>query len=121
MKFFILSIIGLSCVSAQADPLLELNPQKCVALKQGNICYQQVKLIWSVLQKGNYCVVEKSQSKELKCWNNASQGSLDFEFAQDKTEQYALIDMDKKQTIAQQKIEVKWVYKNRRNSGWRVF
>lgn len=105
-----------------ASPLLEVSPSKCVTLKQGNNCYQDIEVQWQTEQPGNYCLTLSTQEKPLQCWTNKNQGDFEFEFVGSNTAMLSLLEQDSGKLVEQSNIEVKWVYRNRsRNLSWRLF
>ena len=52
---------------------LFVTPERCVALRQGQTCYQEVIFSWRQAQKGNYCLVNLSTKQVLTCWQNTDQ------------------------------------------------
>ncbi len=100
---------------------LVLTPSKCVTLKEGKVCYEDIEVSWHTLQRGNYCLFSSQQTHPLTCWRQARSGQYRFEFKQSHSVLYQLRQMNTNELIAKQRISVKWVYKNRPNSSWRLF
>jgi len=117
--YCVLSILLLSVT--HADTKLQLKPSKCVTLKQGKTCFQDVKVFWSSPQKGDYCLFNAEHKKALKCWHNVQQGGYQFEFESTHSVIYVLNETSNNTRIAQQTLSVKWVYKQRPNQSWRIF
>ena len=101
---------------------LLLTPARCVALHQGQICYQRVQISWSSSALGNYCVYQQGQTEPLHCWQQQSEATLEIEFAADRSGVMQLKD-DDQHVIAEAILEVAWVYKanTRRKTHWRLF
>ncbi len=101
---------------------LLLTPARCVALHQGQVCYQHVQISWSSFAQGNYCVYLESQSQPLHCWQEQTQGAFNFEFASD-TAWVLQLKNGQQQVVAEATMEVAWVYKanTRRKTHWRLF
>lgn len=108
--------------SAAESASLLLMPARCVALHQGQICYQRVQLSWSSFAAGNYCVYQEAQAQPLQCWQEQTQGTLVFEFASDSSRVLQLKNAQQ-QVVAEASMEVAWVYKanTRRKTHWRLF
>lgn len=104
-----------------ADSSLQLKPAKCVTLKQGNTCYQELKLSWQADINGHYCVYNSNRKEPIHCWNNVSKGEYSFEFKGMQSINFQLFKMPKNIPLAKQHFSVKWVYKARPNSRWRLF
>ncbi|HSX51429.1 MAG TPA: DUF3019 domain-containing protein [Cellvibrio sp.] len=101
---------------------LQLKPGRCVALHQGQVCYQRVQLQWRA-QVGNYCLYQKGARHPLHCWQNVDAGNYVYAFASDTSVQLQLIDTQTQAIVAQAELEVAWVYKanTRRKTQWRLF
>ncbi len=105
-----------------ADLHFDVSPRKCVTLKQGNQCYQDIEVNWQIKDKGNYCLTLSSQEKPLQCWTNQASAKYEFEFIGKQTALLSLVEAQSGKLLQQTDIEVKWVYRNRsRNLSWRVF
>lgn len=110
-------------VTAVAEPTsLLLTPARCVALHQGQVCYQRVQISWSSFAAGNYCVYLEEQAQPLHCWQDQTQGTFMLEFASDSSRLLQLKNAQQK-IVAEAGMEVAWVYKanTRRKTHWRLF
>jgi len=103
--------------------LLQLKPNRCVALHQGQVCYQDVQLLWSAPHVGHYCLHQQNVAQPLHCWQNVNAGEFRYEFASDASVQLQLVNAQTKTVVAQAGLEVAWVYKanTRRQTHWRLF
>lgn len=101
---------------------LLLTPARCVALHQGQICYQRVQVSWSSFAAGNYCVYQEGQEQPVQCWQGQTEGSFAFEFASDSSRLLQLKNAQQR-VVAESSMEVAWVYKasTRRKTHWRLF
>ncbi|AWB66386.1 hypothetical protein C2869_08070 [Saccharobesus litoralis] len=117
-----LGLIGLSVAMAEQKDYLAVEPQRCIALKEGQMCYQTVMFAWQAKQADDYCLVSLTKRRALYCWEAASQGKLEFEVQGKVNQEFALVDGDGRY-ISQTQVEVAWVYGNRkhRQSSWRLF
>lgn len=108
-------------VNAISASLL-LTPARCVALHQGQMCYQRVQISWSSSKTGNYCVYQQEREKALHCWQQQSEATLEIEFAADRSSLVQLKN-DQQQVVAEATFEVAWVYNanTRRKTHWRLF
>jgi hypothetical protein len=110
-------------VSTTAETVsLLLTPRRCVALHQGQICYQRVQVSWSSVTSGDYCVYQETQVQPLHCWQGQTQGRFEFEFASDASLLLQLKDA-RQEVVGESSMEVAWVYKanTRRKTHWRLF
>lgn len=102
---------------------LSLKPQRCVALHQGQMCYQTVTVTWRAQVPDNYCVFQQGLDEPLRCWLAATQGELRHEFVSDTTLVIELRAEQDSARLAESRLEVAWVYNRntRRKSHWRIF
>ncbi len=108
--------------SMASNLFLELSPAKCVTLKQGSQCYQDIEVNWQTDLPGSYCLTLSSQDSPLQCWAEKQNASYKFEFVGRESTLLKLVDQNTGKLLILSMIEVKWVYKNRsRYLSWRVF
>jgi hypothetical protein len=102
---------------------LQLKPHRCVALHQGQMCYQTVQLSWSANQENDYCLYQQLNEAPLYCWQNTTAGQYRYEFASDNSVQLQLINIQTSAVVATATVAVAWVYKanTRRKTHWRLF
>jgi hypothetical protein len=113
----------LTSTSARAEQQLQARPDKCVSLRQGQVCFQRVRLSWQTATAGDYCLYVTSDKLPLKCWSNASSGNTLYSFASPTDRQFHLTGNDSTSPLAQVRVTVSWVYKSksRRRRSWRLF
>lgn len=132
--FFIACAFALTLASANvvADTLdtsvtsptqVQSKPNRCVALHQGQVCYQNVQLLWHAGQAGDYCLYQQQAEAPLHCWQGAVAGEYFYAFASEIPVQLQLVNTRTKASVAETTIEVAWVYKSssRRKTHWRIF
>lgn len=101
---------------------LTSTPAKCVSLKQGRTCYQDIAFRWKSNTVANYCLYQQDEDEPIKCWPQQKQGYVDYHFAQTKSLNYFLRLKNQEDNIATTTVEVKWVYKRHSDRyGWRIF
>lgn len=102
---------------------LEVTPSRCVALHEGQPCYQKTKIRWSSPAKGDYCLYEEGQDEPLQCWGNARQGEISYVFESSTGTAFYLADRTTGLTLGHAGIVVSWVYdaKSRSKTQWRLF
>jgi len=121
---FCMLLTFISTTSEAADKeILNLTPQQCVALTQGQKCYVDVTLDWRAPVKDNYCLYSTQQTAPLFCWQQQSQGQYKQEFAADKNIVFTLKVRSSSETKAEQKLKVTWVHQKRGQPSlwWRIF
>ena len=103
--------------------MLSVTPEQCVALRKGQTCYLEVTFDWQYAKNGNYCLVNTTRNKVLKCWNRATKGQYSFDFQSTKSNDFVLRHQDSGKILARAQVVVAWVYKSntRSKSRWRLF
>lgn len=111
-----------------ANPLdkenaLLVTPKRCVALRKGQTCYQQVTFKWHQEKPDDYCLVELSGMRNLECWTQVNNGEFSFDFQSDITRHYALRKSKQDNNIGTAIITVSWVFESskRPKSSWKLF
>lgn len=123
------TLLTITASTAQANDAviesaqLQLKPHRCVALHQGQMCYQTVQLSWSANQQNNYCLYQQLNATPLYCWQGVAAGHYQYEFVSDSSVQLQLINIQTNAVVATAIVEVAWVYKanTRRKTHWRLF
>ncbi len=102
---------------------LKISPQRCVALREGQICYQNIVLKWQTLARGNFCLFRANSKQPLKCWDKRQQGVHEFDFQSSESVEFILKNKTTDRELARVKMIVAWVYgnKKRRRASWRLF
>ena len=102
---------------------LTVTPNRCVALRQGQVCYQKVTFSWQQPEMGNYCLVELSTLDNVKCWSQVKTGKVMLDFQSDKSTDFVLRKEGTEDDLALVNITVSWVYKSSRRpkSSWKLF
>ena len=115
----LISLLPETSLAASKTELV-LKPAKCVSLRQGQICYADVELIWNSTQIGDYCLYASIQDKPLTCWQKEASGQFSGELSADHNIRFTL----KKGNVivGEAELQMAWVYKKKRSSvSWRVF
>jgi len=114
---------ALADTEVEAEPILALAPQQCVALTQGQTCYVDATLTWQLPAPGNYCLYSSQQSKPLMCWRQKRSGRYNREFASDENIEFSLMIENGNEAVATQQLKVTWVHqkKGQPRMWWRIF
>ena len=99
---------------------LQIKPDKCVAMRRGQVCFQRLRFSIDLPDTGEYCLHRESD-EPLQCWKNSSSVKYTYELKSDKTVVFYLYHNKKK--VAEKTVTVAWVYNNksRRRNSWRLF
>jgi len=102
---------------------LVVTPKRCIALRKGQVCYLEVDFSWQHAQINDYCLVNTTTSKTIKCWQQQRQGEFSFDFQSTLSNDFALRHKTSTIDLANTQIIVAWVYKSskRAKSTWRLF
>ena len=102
---------------------LQIKPARCIALHEGQVCYQTLHIIWQADIVDNYCLYQQGDNTPLLCWENVAGGAGSVEFANNTSAKLLLVRKRDGQAIAEFMMEVAWVYDagSHRESHWRVF
>ncbi|NCP63741.1 MAG: DUF3019 domain-containing protein [Paraglaciecola sp.] len=108
--------------SAEHEAWLDIKPQTCVSVHQGQMCYVQLIIHWQAGQSGEYCLFSSNQVTALQCWQSASQGNFVQDIATAESLQFSL-KKGQAMTIAEAELKVSWVYTKKQKSSlsWRLF
>lgn len=109
--------------STSANNLLEISPKQCVAVRQGQDCYVDIKIAWQTNAVGNYCLYSTEQTKPLKCWHQVTTILFKKELVSNKNVTFSLKKQDSTEVLATAQLAMAWVYKknSRSHSSWRMF
>lgn len=104
-------------------PELVAKPRRCVALRQGQTCYQRATLSWQTAEEGYYCLYSVGKKTPLSCWKDAKEGSFSLQFKASETQQFQLRHGNKNSVLATTELTVAWVYENKKRgrASWRLF
>lgn len=125
------AIFSVLPVNAEQELLLQLprqensikvSPKRCIALHQGQKCYQKIRLEWIVDRVGDYCLYQNNIEKPLSCWADSNSGKIKINFKSKSNTDFTLTD-NQKNVVAQVTVRVAWVYakKKKQAGGWRLF
>lgn len=112
------------CALAQADDtLLQIKPNRCIALHEGQVCYQTLKITWNADAADTYCLYQQENKTPLICWENQLAGKGVYDFEGSATSKFFLLRKRDAKPVAEFTVEVAWVYdaKSHRESHWRIF
>ncbi|RZA06940.1 MAG: DUF3019 domain-containing protein [Moraxellaceae bacterium] len=111
---------------AQADTSLAVEltakPNKCIALRKGQDCYQTISFKWHTPATGEYCLVAQGQTKPLHCWRGSGTPPFNHEFVGQQSQRFYLLN-ETGETLQTTEVVVAWVYTSdkRTTGGWRLF
>lgn len=111
-----------STLQSNANFHFQVKPDRCIALRQGQVCYQKLAFQWAAINS-EVCLVEKGKTETIKCWANNSATRFKYAFESDSEKTYQLQDKTSQTILAEVKVKVAWVYKNSEkvSTGWRLF
>lgn len=120
--FPILLVCILFIPSVKANEVrLTVTPDKCVALRKGQTCYQTIRIKLTTSNMGDYCIRIAEQATKLQCWNGITSAEYRYELAASRAIDFEVIDTNQS-AVASARVTISWVYKQSRSrSRWRLF
>lgn len=102
---------------------LTIKPTRCIALHEGQVCYQKININWKADVADHYCLHEQDNKIPLICWDGVDNARWSYEFEGKTTQTFVLLRKADGKMVADVSIEVAWVYdaRSRRESHWRIF
>jgi len=124
-RLFAIALVFASGV-ARADSLaytLAIEPNRCIALQQGQVCYADLKFQWKTPATGEYCLYDERPSDPLLCWMGNTVTVYKQKFSSRKNVNYEIRLKSSEQPLAQATVKVSWIYKSNTSSTsrWRLF
>ncbi|ALO36568.1 hypothetical protein CMT41_05400 [Colwellia sp. MT41] len=102
---------------------MQVSPEQCVAMRQGQACYVSVQLSWQVTSPGNYCVYLSAATKALNCWENTTEGEFKKSFDSNINLEFSLRRQNDSLSVATAVVKMAWVHKKKGQprKSWRIF
>jgi len=99
---------------------LEVSPNRCVTLRQGQPCYVRVRFNWRSDKALTACL-HSLEGEKITCWQSTETGSIVLPQTLPNTTEYLLIDANGVE-LNRTSIAVSWVYRKKRSKRrWRLF
>lgn len=111
-------------VWAEESPYsISVKPDRCIALRQGQKCYQKLTFRVLTSDSGHYCIQQQEMNSPLVCWHGQELKTFHYKFVSTSDAYYSIIDKTSGDALADTKVQVAWVYRNKKKepSGWRLF
>jgi len=121
-RLYLFTFIVLVLTNVQAQEYeLTVSPNKCVALRKGQLCYQTLRLRFNAIIEGDYCLKANNQEKPLKCWFSIKSAQYRYALASSEAIDFQVFNSNKR-PVAAAKVNIAWVYKQSRSRNrWRLF
>ncbi len=102
--------------------VLQVQPNKCIALRKGKRCYQKLNISFKASNSADYCLHANERGAPLTCWKNAFDGKLSYVFNSNESVRFVLFQ-NSGESVAETVFTVAWVYgsSSRKRNGWRLF
>lgn len=118
--------LPLLCGRVLADPppiQLQVKPQRCISLHEGQVCYQKLTFSWQTPGRGEFCLHDTQASVVLTCWRGDEKTQHEYEFESRESADFAISYKGREEALVKVKVQVASVYKSpeRSNSRWRLF
>lgn len=119
----LLWVISFIANATDLQASMQVQPDQCVAMQQGQPCYVSVALTWQVQTPGNYCLHIVGKEPAINCWQNSNQGEFQQAFTSKVNLAFALRRQDERQALATAVVKMAWVHKKKGQArkSWRLF
>ena len=119
-------LLSAAYVQAQTetdDVVLQIKPARCIALHEGQVCYQTLNINWHASSVDNYCLYQQDNKSPVMCWDNLASGKGSYDFESNSTRKFFMVRKRDAKQLAEFSVEVAWVYdaSTHRESHWRIF
>lgn len=122
---FLLMLFAINSVAnaTEIQASMNVSPEQCVAMRQGQACYVSVQLSWKVDTPGNYCLYTEGEPKALNCWENTTEGELKKSFDSKVNLEFSLRRQNESFSLANAVVKMAWVHKKKGQprKSWRIF
>ncbi|WP_374693669.1 DUF3019 domain-containing protein [Microbulbifer sp. TB1203] len=118
-----LTFVCAPLLAEQNQVQLQVKPQRCVSLHQGQTCYQTLVFYWKTPTDGEYCLYYAHSQTPLTCWQGATQTQYEYEFESSESAEYEIRRNGQVEILGSTKVQVASVYKSpkKSTSRWRLF
>ncbi|GAW96149.1 MULTISPECIES: DUF3019 domain-containing protein [Colwellia] len=119
----LLLVINSVANATEIQASMQVSPEQCVAMRQGQACYVSVQLSWQVTSPGNYCVYLSAATKALNCWENTTEGEFKKSFDSNINLEFSLRRQNDSLSVATAVVKMAWVHKKKGQprKSWRIF
>jgi len=116
-------LISGGAMAAEQVAAFTVQPDRCIALNRGQVCYQKLTFRWQTTAGARYCLYEDMVAAPIVCWTGTEKSSHEVEFASDHNIIYRIRLEDQQAILAEVEVELAWVYQSNRKSfsRWRLF
>jgi len=123
LRLLSIGLVLLPAMTYADQNLLSVKPSRCIALHEGQVCYQTLSISWQADRVDSYCLYQQDIKTPLMCWESLAVKKWNYEFESKTTQKFILVRKQDAKLIAEASIEVAWVYdaSSRRESHWRIF
>ncbi|GLR70992.1 hypothetical protein GCM10007852_19000 [Agaribacter marinus] len=112
-------------VALEPSTILDVKPNKCVALNEGRSCFASVNISWRLKAEQSYCLVAVNsvdEADELGCWRQSKVGNINLDLELTRSVDLKLVTLDGKKVLASSVFQVSWLYESSpRKRRWRLF
>lgn len=120
----LITVLGVSAQPSSSNgELLSVKPNRCVALRHGQYCYQKLQFVWQNTGDDRTCLYESDAGEPLACWGSRSPFEFNYQFKSTVNKTFLLKNERTQTTLSEVEVVVAWVYKSSKkvSTGWRLF
>lgn len=123
LALLLLSLAAVHVVAEPDEAQLQIKPARCIALHEGQVCYQTLTVTWRARVEDTYCLFQQDNKVPIQCWENTATGKATLELESSSSRQFFLQRKRDNKNLAEFTVEVAWVYdaSTHRESHWRIF
>jgi len=110
--------------AGEDDASLAVKPNRCIALRQGQYCYQKLQFSWETSDADDrYCLYTHNEQDPLICWVSDQIKHFTYKFKSTEDIRFLLKNETQETIIDETSVVVAWVYKRSKkvSTGWRLF
>ncbi len=112
-----------SALATDQKMFLKIEPNRCIALRQGQTCYQKLTFRWFTPKGDDYCLYQLPSDQPVLCWHGNEILSYKDSFQFERSTVYQIRAKGENTPLVESNVKVAWVYKTTRKnySEWRLF
>jgi Protein of unknown function (DUF3019) len=85
---------------------LQVRPSICVSYDNETPCRMSMQVSWEATVVSDVCLLQTEQQEPLACWDNASSGATEVQYADTRDVQYVLVTAISRDVLAEADVVV---------------
>lgn len=106
--FICWGLLTMTMVQAQTSGefSLQVRPSICVSYDNEAPCRMSMQVSWEATVVSDVCLLQAEQQEPLACWDNASSGATEVQYADTRDVQYRLVTAKTRDILAEADVVV---------------